>query len=148
MPAKQTEPFWLSTPLEQLSREQWESLCDHCGKCCLHKLEDTDTRQIHFTNVCCRLLDHKSCECTQYTQRSTLVPDCVTLTPADLADPYWLPSTCAYRLLAEHKDLPDWHPLVSGDSNSVKRAGHSICGRVVSETEADDLEQHLISWVK
>ena len=142
------EQFWLNKPLEAMSRDEWESLCDHCAKCCLHKIEDIDTKEIHFTNVCCRYLDHGSCQCSEYENRSTLVPDCVTLTPRDLADPYWLPSTCAYRLVAEKKPLPDWHPLISGDAASVSMAGQQICGRVVCETEADDLQQHLITWVK
>lgn len=139
--------FWESMPLEQLNQEQWESLCDHCAKCCLHKIEDIDSQEIYFTNVCCRFLDEK-CHCTEYLDRSTLVPDCVTLTPKDLENPYWLPDTCAYRLVAEGKPLPDWHPLISGRQESVAEAGQQIAGRVVSELEADNLEQHLITWVK
>jgi len=142
------EKFWLSKPLETWTRSEWESLCDHCAKCCLHKIEDIDSREIHFTNVCCRYLDQQTCQCTQYKDRSKLVPDCVTLTPADLKDPYWLPSTCAYRLVAENKPLPTWHPLVSQKPSSVSMAGQQISGRVVSEVDADNLEQHLISWVK
>ena len=141
------KPFWLDRPLTELTREEWESLCDHCAKCCLHKIEDIDTREIHFTNVCCRYLDQETCQCTEYKDRSVLVPDCVTLTPADLKDPYWLPSTCSYRLLAEGKPLPEWHPLITGRPETALESGNRICGRVVSETEADDLEQHLITWV-
>ena len=140
--------FWLEKSLEQMTSEEWESLCDHCAKCCLHKIEDIETKEIHFTNVCCRYLDHETCQCTEYKDRSTLVPDCVTLTPKDLTDPYWLPDTCAYRLVAENKPLQDWHPLVSGETDSASMAGQQIGGRVVNETEADDLEQHLITWVK
>lgn len=140
--------FWTEKPIEQFSPEEWESLCDHCAKCCLHKIEDIDSREIYFTNVCCRYLDQDNCQCTEYARRSTLVPDCITLTTKDLADPYWLPDTCAYRLVAENKALPDWHPLVSGDPNSVTAAGQQVGNRVISETEADDLEQHLITWVK
>ena len=139
--------FWESKPLQELTREEWESLCDHCAKCCLHKIEDIDSREIYFTNVCCRYLDDE-CNCTRYTDRSKIVPDCVTLTPSDLQNPYWLPDTCAYRLIAEGKPLPDWHPLISGNPDSVTQAGQRIAGRVVSELEADDLEQHLITWVK
>lgn len=139
--------FWKHTPLEQMSRQQWESLCDHCAKCCLQKIEDIDSREIYFTNVCCRYLDHDTCQCTEYLKRSVLVPECVTLTPADLEEPYWLPSTCAYRLVAENRDLPDWHPLLTGDPDSTRKAGHQVGGRVVCETEADELEQHLIEWV-
>ena len=142
------EKFWLSKPLEAWTRTEWESLCDHCAKCCLHKIEDIESREIHFTNVCCRYLDQQTCRCTQYQDRSRLVPDCVTLTPADLRDPYWLPSTCAYRLVAENKPLPEWHPLVSDNPATVSMAGQQICGRVVSEVDADELEQHLITWVK
>jgi len=142
------DPFWQKKPLDKLTREEWESLCDHCAKCCLHKIEDIDTREIYFTNVCCRYLDQQNCSCTQYIDRSTLVPDCVTLTPGDLEEPYWLPDTCAYRLVAEKKPLPKWHPLVSGKPDSVIRAGQQVCGRVVCETEADELEQHLITWIK
>jgi uncharacterized cysteine cluster protein YcgN (CxxCxxCC family) len=141
-------PFWLEKPLTELTRNEWESLCDHCAKCCLHKIEDIDTREIHFTNVCCRFLDQQTCRCTEYKDRSVRVPDCVTLTPDDLIDPYWLPSTCSYRLIAENKPLPDWHPLLTGNCESTCEAGQQICGRVISETEADKLEQHLITWVQ
>ena len=142
-----TKAFWETTPLADMTRQQWESLCDGCAKCCLQKLEDVDTQEVFFTNVVCRLLDEEACRCTNYEQRSVLVPNCVTLSLADLADPYWLPMTCAYRLLAEGNPLPSWHPLISGDADSVYRAGHSIRGRVVCETEADDLEHHLVDWV-
>lgn len=141
------QPFWKTHSLQQMSRQQWESLCDRCCRCCLHKIEDIDSREIHFTNVACHLLDHEHCLCSDYANRSQRVPDCVTLTPADLADPYWLPDTCSYRLLAEGKDLPRWHPLVSGNPDSTHEAGMHICGRVVCESQADDLEQHLIEWV-
>ncbi|MBA1333239.1 hypothetical protein QQ73_19990, partial [Candidatus Endoriftia persephone str. Guaymas] len=108
-----TIPFWRSKPLEQLSASEWELLCDGCAKCCLQKLEDAETREIYFTNVACDLLDLDSCRCSRYQERSTLVPSCITLTSKDLDDPYWLPSTCAYRLLAEGAELPSWHPLRS-----------------------------------
>jgi hypothetical protein len=140
-------PFWISTPLEEMTREMWESLCDGCAKCCLQKLEDEETREIYNTNIVCDLLDLDSCRCTHYQKRSKRVPNCVTLTPKDLVDPYWLPQTCAYRLLAEGKNLPDWHPLVSGDPKSVEKAGHSIRGKVIRESEADDWEHHLVDWI-
>lgn len=143
-----TEPFWKDTPLAQMNREQWESLCDGCAKCCLYRFEDADNRDIHFTNVHCRLLDTDTGQCGNYPERSKLVSDCVTLTLETLEDPYWLPSTCAYRLLAEGKTLPDWHPLVSGDPHSVFDAGHSIIGRTINEDDADELENHLITWIK
>lgn len=140
--------FWKSKSLSEMTRSEWESLCDHCAKCCLHKIEDIETHEVHFTNVCCRYLDQETCQCTEYRQRSTLVPECITLTPDDLNDPYWLPSTCAYRVLAENKDLPKWHPLVTQNPDSVAESGHKVGGRVVSEEIADELEQHLITWVK
>jgi uncharacterized cysteine cluster protein YcgN (CxxCxxCC family) len=141
-----TAPFWKRKALAQMSRAEWESLCDGCAKCCLYRLEDADSRRIYFTNVHCRLLDADTARCTDYANRSRRVPDCVTITPAVLEDPYWLPSTCAYRLLAEGKDLPAWHPLRSGDSATVRRAGHSVSGRTVSEDTADELEGHLVDW--
>ena len=142
-------PFWERKSLAELSREEWESLCDGCAKCCLHRLEDEETRDIYFTNVHCRLLDTESCRCSDYANRSTRVEDCVTITLDELKDPYWLPATCAYRLLAEGRPLPDWHPLVSGDPASVVEAGHSIGnGRTVCEDEADDLAHHLIDWIR
>ena len=139
--------FWETTPLAAMDAWQWESLCDGCAKCCLEKLEDEDTGRIVYTNVACKLLDQGSCRCTGYAERSRIVPNCVTLTPAVLEDPYWLPSTCAYRLVAEHKPLPHWHPLISAEADSVRRAGHSICGKVISEEDAGPLVHHLIDWV-
>ena len=141
-------PFWKEKKLTELSQKEWESLCDGCAKCCLYRLEDEDTRQIYFTNVHCRLLDTQTGRCTDYTNRSTRVPDCVTITPAVLADPYWLPRSCAYRLLAEGRDLPAWHPLLSGDRLSVVRAGHRVCGRSICEDDADELENHLVDWIE
>lgn len=139
-------PFWRRKTLAETNPEEWESLCDGCGKCCLHKLEDEDTREIAFTNVACRLLDIGSCRCTNYVGRTRLVPDCVQLTPENAGALRWMPSTCAYRLLAEGKDLPAWHPLVSGDPDSVHRAGVSVRGRCVPERKAGDLYDHIVSW--
>ena len=140
-------PFWERIPLSAMDSEQWESLCDGCGKCCLEKLEDEETGRIHYTNVACRLLDAQSCRCKDYARRSELVHNCVRLSPATLQDPYWLPSTCAYRLVRERRPLPAWHPLVSGDPESVRRAGQSVAGRVVPEGEAGPLIHHLVDWV-
>ena len=140
--------FWRTKAPGALSRQEWEALCDGCAKCCLHRLEDEETREIWFTNVHCRLLDTTTCRCTDYATRSVRVPDCVTLTPETLEDPYWLPETCAYRLLAEGRDLPDWHPLITGDPASVARAGQQICGRSICEDEADDLELHIVTWLR
>lgn len=141
-------PFWKEKKLTELSEKEWESLCDGCAKCCLYRLEDEDTRQIYFTNVHCRLLDTQTGRCTDYANRSIRVPDCVTITPAVLADPYWLPRSCAYRLLAEGRDLPAWHPLLSGDPLTVVRAGHRVCGRTICEDDADELESHLVDWIE
>lgn len=145
--SRKEPPFWKTTPLDRLSLKAWESLCDGCAKCCLQKLEDEETREIYYTNIVCDLLDLESCRCGDYRHRSTRIPDCITLKPKHLLDPYWLPPTCAYRLLAEGKDLPDWHPLVSGDPQSVLDAGHSVRGRVVPEFEAGAWEHHLIDWI-
>ena len=140
--------FWKTRPLGTFDNAQWEALCDGCAKCCLYRFEDEDTREIHFTNVCCRYLNQENCRCSDYASRSKNVPDCVQVTPQVLRDPYWLPATCAYRLLAEGKALPWWHPLVSGDPRTVVQSGNSVCGRVVSELDADQLQQHLIDWLE
>ena len=133
--------------MEALTKEQWESLCDGCAKCCLNKLEDEETGELWYTNVVCNLLDLETCSCSDYPNRSIRVPECVTLTPENSRELYWMPSTCAYRLLAEGKELPEWHPLVSGDPLSILRAGQTVCGRVIHEKDADDLENHLITWI-
>jgi uncharacterized cysteine cluster protein YcgN (CxxCxxCC family) len=133
--------FWRVKTLDEMSREEWESLCDGCARCCLVKLEDEDTGEIHFTDIGCRLLDAKSCRCRDYQQRSRRVPDCVRLTPAVVRSLSWLPVTCAYRLVAEGKDLPHWHPLVSGSHRSVLDAGVSVRGRVVASE--DDMAEEL-----
>jgi len=145
-PMKPMDPdFWRHKSLTEMTPQEWEALCDRCAKCCLHKLEDADTRAIYFTNVHCKLLDTRSCLCTDYPNRHQRVSDCVAITPEALADPYWLPATCAYRLLAEGKPLPDWHPLVSGDPHSVAASGNDLSGgRFVSEEEAGPLDHHLI----
>jgi uncharacterized cysteine cluster protein YcgN (CxxCxxCC family) len=140
------DKFWEITPLSAMTADQWESLCDGCAKCCLEKLEDEETGRIHYTNVVCRLLDLDTCRCSDYSHRSDVVPSCVTLTPAVLAKPGWLPSTCAYRLVAEKRPLPDWHPLITGDSGTVTGAGESVYGRVISEEDAGPLVHHLVDW--
>ena len=141
------DEFWKKIPMEALTKEQWESLCDGCAKCCLNKLEDEETGELWYTNVVCNLLDLETCSCSDYPNRSIRVPECVTLTPENSRELYWMPSTCAYRLLAEGKELPEWHPLVSGDPLSILRAGQTVCGRVIHEKDADDLENHLITWI-
>jgi uncharacterized cysteine cluster protein YcgN (CxxCxxCC family) len=135
--------FW-EKPLGSLDRAEWEALCDGCGKCCLHKVEDEDTGEIHPTNVACRLLDRHSGRCANYRGRRAYVPDCVRLTAGGVARLQWLPSTCAYRLRSEDKPLPDWHYLVSGDREAVHRAGISVRGWTVGEDEAGELEHHLV----
>lgn len=139
-------PFWQTKSLSEMSREEWESLCDGCGKCCLLKLEDVDTGEIHPTDVGCRLLDLGTCRCTRYAERKRLVPDCVVLDAENVKELTWMPKTCAYRLVAEGKDLPDWHPLKTGDPESVVRAGVSVRGKIVSEREAGELTHHLVDW--
>jgi uncharacterized cysteine cluster protein YcgN (CxxCxxCC family) len=131
-----------------MSRPEWEWLCDGCGRCCTVKFEDTGTGRVEFTNVACRQLDTKSCRCKNYAKRKTLVPDCISLTVRMVGKLHWLPSTCAYRLIDEGKDLPWWHPLVSGDPNSVHKAGISVRNKVVSEDEVEDAEDHIIDWIK
>jgi hypothetical protein len=135
--------FW-EKPIEALSRAEWEALCDGCGKCCLHKIEDDLTGEIHPTNVACKLLDRESCRCSSYRTRRTYVPDCVRLSASNVERMAWLPSTCAYRLRAESKPLPEWHPLLTGDPDSVHWAGMSVRGWTISEDDAGDLEHHLV----
>jgi uncharacterized cysteine cluster protein YcgN (CxxCxxCC family) len=139
-------PFWKTKTLAQMTRAEWESLCDGCGRCCLHKLRDEATEELSFTNVACRLLDLHSCRCRNYERRREQVPDCVSLTPQSLATIDWLPPSCAYRRLAEGKDLLWWHPLVSGDPASVHRAGVSVRGRAVDERRAGMLEHYITDW--
>jgi uncharacterized protein len=142
--AREPNRFWETTPLAKLDRGQWEALCDGCGKCCLHKLEDDVTGELFPTNVACRLLDRRMGQCSDYKHRHAFVPDCVRLTPAKLDELEWLPATCAYRLRHEGKPLPDWHYLVSGDRESVHAAGQSVRGWTISEIDAGDLEMHLV----
>ena len=138
-----TAPFW-EKPLDQLTRPEWESLCDGCGKCCLHKVEDEDTGRVYPTNVACKLLDRDAGRCTNYRGRRAFVPDCIRLTAGMVERLAWLPSTCAYRLRSEGKPLPEWHYLVSGDREAVHRAGMSVRGWTISEADAGDLEFHLV----
>ena len=136
--------FWEDTPVEQLDRGQWEALCDGCGKCCVHKLEDEDTGELVATNVACKLLDRRSGQCSDYRHRRAYVPECVRLTNGNVRDIDWLPSTCAYRLRAAGEALPSWHYLVCGDREAVHRAGVSVRGWTIPEGEAGDLEHHMI----
>ena len=138
-----TGRFW-EAPIETLDRGQWEALCDGCGKCCVHKLEDEDTGELLATNVACRLLDRRSGFCSDYRNRRAHVPECVRLTMRNVRGIDWLPSTCAYRLRAAGEPLPDWHHLVSGDRETVHRAGQSVRGWTVSEADVTDFEHHLV----
>ena len=137
------DKFW-ELPIEALNGAEWEALCDGCGKCCLHKLEDADTGEIHPTNVACKLLDRRSGRCSDYKNRRKYVPDCVRLTLAKLRDMDWLPSTCAYRLRFENKPLFDWHYLLSGDPDSVHTAQISVRGWTIAEEDAGEIEYHLV----
>ena len=144
-----TGPFWRNKPLREMSPEEWEALCDGCGKCCLIKLEDEDTGKIHYTDVACVLLDLGKCRCIDYSNRQKRVSDCVTLTPENIDRvKQWMPSSCAYRLLADGKPLPQWHYLECGDRGAVHRQGKSALGRCVTETgiEIDDLPGHIVRW--
>lgn len=139
--------FWERKSLDRMTRREWEALCDGCGKCCLNKLEDEDTGEIELTRVACRLLDDATCLCAHYEIRHQFVPECIVLRPSTLEkNLYWMPETCAYRLLWEGKPLYDWHPLISGDPESVHRAGVSLRGQTVSEfdTPEEDWEDHII----
>jgi uncharacterized cysteine cluster protein YcgN (CxxCxxCC family) len=143
------QPFWKGRALEDFSKDEWESLCDGCGRCCLVKLEDEDTGDIHFTSIGCKLLDGRTCQCADYKQRRRRVRDCVKLTPEAVRSIKWLPPTCGYRLIAEGKDLKWWHPLVSGSPETVHEAGVSVKGRVVaSETDmpVEMFPEFIVSW--
>ena len=142
-----TEGFWKRKSLKQMSSEEWESLCDGCALCCLQKLEDEDTGEVALTRVACRLFDDETCRCGQYDIRHQFVPECIVLRPDNMhKHAYWMPQTCAYRLLAQGEDLPWWHPLVSGRPETVEISGNSARGRVVSETEGGRWEHHLADW--
>ena len=145
----QTLPFWRVKTLDEMNLAEWESLCDGCGRCCLVKLEDEDTSEIYFTDIGCRLLDGKTCRCLDYKRRHRLVPDCVKLTATVVRELGWLPVTCAYRLVAEGRDLYDWHPLKSGSPDSVHEAGVSVRGRVAaSETDLapERWPSRIVKW--
>lgn len=137
--------FW-DLPLGELDRAEWEALCDGCGRCCLHKLEDEDTGAIAHTNVACKLLDTGTARCSDYRHRRAFVPDCLRLTPRLVHQVAWLPESCAYRLRATGKPLAEWHYLECGDPHAVHRRGPGVAGRVVSETVAGPLEHHVVDW--
>lgn len=140
--------FWETKPLARMTKREWESLCDGCGKCCLVKLQDADTDEISYTDVACKLLDCTTARCSDYPNRKRKVPDCVVLSVKLVNQLDWMPSTCAYRLLKEGKPLYWWHHLECGDPNAVHEAGISVRGRVVSETLVEDAElvEHVVDW--
>jgi uncharacterized cysteine cluster protein YcgN (CxxCxxCC family) len=142
-------PFWTTKTLAEMNAQEWESLCDGCGRCCLVKLEDEDTAEIYFTDIGCRLLDGETCRCHDYDNRSARVTDCVRLTAENIGDLNWLPPTCAYRLVGEGKGLYWWHPLVSGDAETVHAAGISVRARVFADEDAvpeSALGEHIVAW--
>jgi len=139
------DKFW-ELPLEALNRAEWEALCDGCGRCCLHKLEDEETGEVIETNVACKLLDHGTARCTDYKHRKAFVPDCLRLTPKLVAQVRWLPETCAYKRRAEDRPLPSWHYLLTGSQDAMIRAGVSVIGRVIAEDDAGPLEHHIVEW--
>ncbi len=139
--------YWEKVPMAKMNKAEWEALCDGCGKCCLNKLEDEDTGEVALTRVACRLLDDATCLCSQYPIRHQFVPECIVLTPKTIQDNlYWLPQTCAYRLVTEGQPLFDWHPLISGNPETVHLSGVSMQYRTVSEFDVadDDWEDHII----
>lgn len=142
------KPFWREKPLAAMNSQEWESLCDGCGRCCLNKLEDWDSGEIAWTNVGCQLLDGHACRCRDYENRQATVPDCVALDAAKVRELTWLPPTCAYRLVGEGRDLYWWHHLVSGDRETVHDAGISVRDRTVSEVgmELEDYEEYVTEW--
>ena len=144
------KPFWVDKSLKEMTDNEWESLCDGCARCCLLKLEDEDTGELHFTSVSCRLLNIETCRCKDYVNRKFREPECLAVRQMKREEYRWLPPTCAYRLISEGKELPEWHPLISGDANSVKRAGVSIEGFALSEEyiHPEQLEEHIVELDK
>ena len=140
-------PFWKRKKLADMSAAEWEAICDRCGSCCLHKLQDVETGDIAFTNIACRQLDLETCKCSDYCRRKRIVPDCIDLNHHNLRKLEWLPNTCAYRLLDEGKELFWWYPLVSGDPETVHSAGISVRGKSICEDDVEDVKEHIEKWL-
>ena len=143
-----SEPYWKTKNMAEFSRQEWENLCDGCGKCCCIRLEDEETQAIYITDVACKLFDSGACQCSDYPNRSKNVPDCVTLTPNNVDQLHWMPETCAYKLVANGKELPDYHHLVSGSRETIHEVGMSVQNAVQSETDIDDedIPSHIVIW--
>ena len=140
--------FWETKNLIDMNEIEWESLCDKCGKCCVIKLEDFDTQEVHYTNVSCKLLCEKTASCKDYKNRKSIVSDCIILSPDNLNDLKWMPETCAYKLLNEGKNLPYWHPLLSGNDKEIVNSGNSVKNRVTNENEIKikNLPDYIFNW--
>lgn len=142
-----TSRFWETTPLEQLNTKQWELICDGCAQCCAHKLQDDDTDEVYLTNIVCQHLETNKCHCTVYGDRHIHVPDCIKITPENAGKLKWIPETCGYRLLANGKPLPEWHPLITGSKDSTRIAKMTVTNKVISDADVnmDDLEDYLVA---
>ncbi|MCL1077239.1 YcgN family cysteine cluster protein [Parashewanella spongiae] len=139
-------PFWESKSLAEMSTEEWESLCDGCGKCCLNKLIDDDTEKLYYTNSACKLLNLKQCSCKKYKNRLSIIPECTVIKIQDLPELDWLPESCAYKRLYLGQKLPSWHPLITGSKSEMHKKGMSVRGKAVCKTKIDDIENHIVSW--
>lgn len=149
MIAKRYEPFWKTKSMLDMDSQEWESLCDGCGKCCLQKLQDDEDETVYYTNLACAQLDVSACRCRVYEDRQQHVAECLVLKPEDVAQFDWLPDTCSYRVLRETGDLPNWHPLVTGSDKEMLRQGLSVRHYAVTETSVDEdrWQEHIIRWV-
>lgn len=143
------DAYWEYKPLAEMNQQEWEGVCDGCGKCCLHKLQCDESDEVYYTDIACGLLDLENCRCSDYSNRLQRVPACLSLSLKDIPNFHWLPESCGYRRLSEGKPLLDWHPLISGSAQSVHEAGVSVLGRCVPERGVDehDYEEHIIHWV-